>query len=190
MPVRLKPFIFPFYSTFQLSFSLSGIEIAVTMAHAGTQYESGLELNQYGAVEAQYQGMEINQYPGNSSDDGGSEKPAFHMNGHEYQEDPRSQLHRDLKTRQLSMIALGGALGTGLLINTGPYLAQSGPGSMLIGYALVGVLCYSVMAAMGEMAAWLPIPSGFTGFAHRFVDPALGFALGWNYWFKVSNSES
>ena len=34
------------------------------------------------------------------------------------------------------------------------------------------------------MAAWLPIPSGFTGFAHRFVDPALGFALGWNYWFK------
>jgi len=40
------------------------------------------------------------------------------------------------------------------------------------------------MAAMGEMAAWLPIPSGFTGFAHRFVDPALGFALGWNYWFK------
>ncbi len=54
------------------------------------------------------------------------------------------------------------------------------------------------------MAAWLPIPSGFTGFAHRFVDPALGFALGklcsalfsekpnllvlgWNYWFKVSN---
>ena len=34
------------------------------------------------------------------------------------------------------------------------------------------------------MAAWLPLPSGFTGFAHRFVDPALGFALGWNYWFK------
>jgi amino acid transporter len=72
---------------------------------------------------------------------------------------------------------------------------------MLIGYALVGVLCYTVMAAMvswsnpdgleiiltiaqGEMAAWLPIPSGFTGFAHRFVDPALGFAVGWNYWFK------
>ena len=35
------------------------------------------------------------------------------------------------------------------------------------------------------MAAWLPIASGFTGFAHRFVDPALGFAVGWNYWFKV-----
>jgi amino acid permease len=42
-----------------------------------------------------------------------------------------------------------------------------------------------VMAALGEMAAWLPLPSGFTGYAHRFVDPALGFSLGWNYWFKV-----
>lgn len=35
------------------------------------------------------------------------------------------------------------------------------------------------------MAAWLPLPSGFTGYATRFVDPALGFCLGWNYWFKV-----
>jgi amino acid transporter len=48
---------------------------------------------------------------------------------------------------------------------------------MLFGYAIVGVLCYAVMTAMGEMAAWLPLPSGFTGFANRFVDPALGFAL-------------
>jgi amino acid transporter len=42
-----------------------------------------------------------------------------------------------------------------------------------------------VMAALGEMAAWLPLASGFTGYAHRFVDPALGFSLGWTYWFKV-----
>ena len=63
-------------------------------------------------------------------------------------------------------------------MSSGPYLVQSGPGSMLIGYSLVGVLCFAVMAAMGEMAAWLPLPSGFTGFASRFVDPALGFALG------------
>jgi amino acid permease len=36
-----------------------------------------------------------------------------------------------------------------------------------------------------QMAAWLPLPSGFTGYATRFAHPALGFALGWNYWFKV-----
>jgi len=57
----------------------------------------------------------------------------------------------------------------------GPILAQVGPGSILLGYVLVGVLCYAVMAAVGEMAAWLPISSGFTGFAQRFVDPALGW---------------
>ena len=155
------------------------------MAHR--PYDSGLEMANYVGLEPQnsYHGMTVNEYPGALLEDGGSEKPAVHTIGHVYSEDPQSMLHRDLKTRQISMIALGGALGTGLLVNTGPYLAQSGPGSMLIGYALVGVLCYSVMAAMGEMAAWLPIPSGFTGFAHRFVDPALGFALGWNYWFKV-----
>jgi hypothetical protein len=39
------------------------------------------------------------------------------------------------------------------------------------------------------MAAWLPLPSGFTGYATRFVDPALGFSLGWNYWFKVSKND-
>jgi hypothetical protein len=40
-----------------------------------------------------------------------------------------------------------------------------------------------------KMAAWLPLPSGFTGYATRFVDPALGFSLGWNYWFKVSEND-
>ena len=40
------------------------------------------------------------------------------------------------------------------------------------------------MSALGEMAAWLPVSSGFTGYAARFVDPALGFALGYTYWFK------
>ncbi|TAQ83328.1 hypothetical protein B7494_g8346 [Chlorociboria aeruginascens] len=123
-----------------------------------------------GLEMAAYQGLEVSQYTGNASD--GFDKPESHYDTMVYNEDPRSSLKRELKTRQLAMIALGGALGTGLIVNTGPTLAQVGPGSMLIGYA------------MGEMAAWLPIPSGFTGFATRFVDPALGFALGWNYWFK------
>jgi amino acid transporter len=67
---------------------------------------------------------------------------------------------------------------------SGTPLRQAGPAPLLIGYTLVGFLCFLVMAALGEMAAWLPLPSGFTGYAHRFVDPALGFSLGWNYWFK------
>ena len=58
------------------------------------------------------------------------------------------------------------------------------PGSILIAYTSVGFLVYIVMTALGEMAAWIPHASGFAGYATRFCDPALGFALGWTYWCK------
>ncbi|KAF1999006.1 hypothetical protein P154DRAFT_437984 [Amniculicola lignicola CBS 123094] len=93
-------------------------------------------------------------------------------------------LHRGLKSRHITMIAIGGAIGTGLIIGSGKALATSGPGSILISYTLVGLLVYVVMMGLGEMAAWLPHASGFAGYATRFVDPAFGFALGWTYWFK------
>lgn len=54
----------------------------------------------------------------------------------------------------------------------------------MISYTLVGLLVYVVMTALGEMAAWIPAGHGFAGYATRFCDPALGFALGWTYWFK------
>lgn len=93
-------------------------------------------------------------------------------------------LHRGLKSRHITMIAIGGAIGTGLIIGTGKALAQSGPGSILIAYTSVGLIVYVVMTALGEMAAWIPHASGFAGYATRFCDPALGFALGWTYFFK------
>ena len=95
-----------------------------------------------------------------------------------------ASLHRNLQPRHISMIAIGGALGTGLIIGTGAVLARAGPASILIAYSLVGALVYLVMCALGEMAAYLPLASGFTGYAARFCDPALGFALGYTYWFK------
>ncbi|KAK7426419.1 amino acid transporter [Neonectria magnoliae] len=93
-------------------------------------------------------------------------------------------LHRALKARHITMIAIGGALGTGLLLGTGKALAGAGPGAVAISYTLVGFLVYVVMTALGEMAAWLPMSAGFTGYASRFCDPSLGFALGWTYFFK------
>ncbi|KAH6999638.1 amino acid permease [Ilyonectria destructans] len=95
-----------------------------------------------------------------------------------------TSLHRGLKARHITMIAIGGAIGTGLIIGTGKALAQAGPGSVFICYTLIGFVVFLVMAALGEMAAWLPISAGFTGYASRFCDPSLGFALGWTYWFK------
>ncbi|EGO18624.1 hypothetical protein SERLADRAFT_358847 [Serpula lacrymans var. lacrymans S7.9] len=82
------------------------------------------------------------------------------------------------------MIALGGAVGTGLIIGSGTALVQGGPLGLLLGYTFVGAVCYFVMVALGEMAAYIPHRKGFAGYATRFVDPALGFALGWNYLFK------
>ncbi|KAI9733091.1 MAG: hypothetical protein M1834_003638 [Cirrosporium novae-zelandiae] len=98
--------------------------------------------------------------------------------------DEVNRLHRGLKARHVAMIAIGGAIGTGLIIGTGSALAKAGPAAILISYSIVGLLVYVVMCALGEMAAWLPLPSGFTGYAGRFVDPALGFAVGYTYWFK------
>ncbi|KAH0840578.1 hypothetical protein AYO21_03907 [Fonsecaea monophora] len=100
------------------------------------------------------------------------------------EDEDHTRLHRGLKARHITMIAIGGAIGTGLIIGTGKALAQAGPGSIFISYTIVGFLVYLVMCALGEMAAWLPLSSGFTGYAARFCDPALGFALGYTYWFK------
>ncbi|WZH39241.1 amino acid permease/ SLC12A domain-containing protein [Fusarium acuminatum] len=92
-----------------------------------------------------------------------------------------TSLHRGLKARHITMIAIGGAIGTGLIVGTGKALAQAGPGSVFICYTLVGFVVFLVMAALGEMAAWLPMSAGFTGYASRFCDPSLGFALGWTF---------
>ncbi|KAF2834964.1 amino acid permease Dip5 [Patellaria atrata CBS 101060] len=102
----------------------------------------------------------------------------------EHHLEPNTNLHRGLKSRHITMIAIGGAIGTGLIIGTGAALAKAGPASILISYGIVGFIVYLVMSALGEMAAWLPLGSGFSGYAVRFCDPALGFALGYSYWFK------
>ncbi|KAL6719457.1 amino acid transporter [Lecanora helva] len=99
-------------------------------------------------------------------------------------DDLATHLHRGLRARQVTMIALGGALGSGLLIGTGSALAQAGPGSIFISYTILGFVVWIVLCALGEMAAWLPLESGFTGYATRFCDPALGFSMGYTYWFK------
>lgn len=72
-------------------------------------------------------------------------------------------------------MAIAGAIGTGLIIGSGSALKNGGPGSMLIGYIIMGFIVYIVMVALGEMGAWLPHKKSFSGYATRFVDPALGY---------------
>lgn len=73
------------------------------------------------------------------------------------------------------MIAIGGAIGTGLVIGSGNSLARSGPGSLFISYVIMGIVCFAVMLGLGEMSTKYPSKKGFAGHATRCVDPAFGF---------------
>lgn len=81
------------------------------------------------------------------------------------------------------MIAIGGAIGTGLFVASGATISSAGAGGSLLAYILVGAMVYFIMTSLGEMATLLPVSGSFETYATRFVDPALGFALGWNYWY-------
>jgi lysine-specific permease len=94
------------------------------------------------------------------------------------------QLQRGIGSRQLSMIAIGGAIGTGLFFASGGAISQAGPGGALLAYATMGLAVYCMMQSLGEMATQLPIPGSFEAYAERFVDPSFAFAVGWNYWFS------
>ncbi|PVZ97749.1 hypothetical protein BB558_006283 [Smittium angustum] len=98
----------------------------------------------------------------------------------------QKNLKRGLKSRHMSMIALGGAIGTGLFIGSGASLSLSGPGGTLLSYCLTGLIVYFIMGALSEMSTYIPVSGTFSDFATRFVDPAFGFAVGWNYWFVWS----
>ncbi|KAF2423079.1 hypothetical protein EJ08DRAFT_596418 [Tothia fuscella] len=93
-------------------------------------------------------------------------------------------LQRHLTANQLNMLAFSGAIGTGLIIGTGSSLQNSGPGNLVLAFLVMGLVVQGVMTALGEMATNCPMKKGFAGYATRFVDPALGFATGWNYFFK------
>ncbi len=95
-------------------------------------------------------------------------------------------LERGIGSRQLSMIAIGGAIGTGLFFASGGAIAQAGPGGAMLAYGVMGLAVYCMMQSLGEMATQLPIPGSFEAYAERFIDSSVAFAVGWNYWFSWS----
>ena len=93
-------------------------------------------------------------------------------------------LRRELQSRHLSMIAIGGSIGTGLFLASGATIATAGPGGALLAYGVVGLMVYFLMTSLGEMAAYMPVSGSFQVYGSTFVDEAFGFALGWNYWYS------
>lgn len=79
------------------------------------------------------------------------------------------------------MIAIGGSIGAGLFVGSGSALSQGGPAVLLIDFALIGFMLFNVCYALGELAIMYPVSGGFYTYSSRFISPAWGFAMGWNY---------
>ncbi|MFI6933140.1 amino acid permease [Streptomyces sp. NPDC050287] len=95
---------------------------------------------------------------------------------------PGGGLQAGLKSRHLSMIAIGGVIGAGLFVGSSTGIATAGPG-ILLSYALVGTLVVLVMRMLGEMSAANPTSGSFSAHADRALGRWAGFSIGWLYWF-------
>lgn len=90
-------------------------------------------------------------------------------------------LKRGLENRHIQLIALGGAIGTGLFLGIGPAAVLAGP-SVILGYALAGIIAFFIMRQLGEMVVEEPVSGSFSHFAYKYWGTFAGFASGWNYW--------
>ncbi len=91
------------------------------------------------------------------------------------------ELQRGLTNRHIQLIALGGAIGTGLFLGIGPAAVLAGP-SVIFGYAIAGIIAFFIMRQLGEMVVNEPVSGSFSHFAYKYWGSFAGFASGWNYW--------
>src|ERR671932_881628 len=91
-------------------------------------------------------------------------------------------LHKGLKQRHLTMIAIGGVIGAGLFVGSGAIIGEVGPASFLT-YAMTGVLIVMVMRMLGEMAVANPSTGSFADYARQALGGWAGFSVGWLYWY-------
>lgn len=88
---------------------------------------------------------------------------------------------RGLGARQIQMIAIGGAIGTGLFLGAGKAISKAGP-SLILAYAIAGLVIFFIMRALGELLMYRPVSGSFAEYAREFVGPFAGFVTGWTYW--------
>jgi len=101
-------------------------------------------------------------------------------------------LKRNLKNRHVSLIALAGIIGPGILIGASLALKNGGPASLIIGFGFIGLVAFSMMQSLGELATIYPTGGAFSTLGNKFVDPAFGGTVGWNYvivWVAVLANE-
>ncbi|WP_111894901.1 amino acid permease [Acinetobacter sp. MB5] len=92
-----------------------------------------------------------------------------------------SKLQRGLKNRHIQLIAMGGAIGTGLFLGSAQVIQSAGP-SIILGYAIGGLIAFLIMRQLGEMIVHEPTTGSFSHFAYKYWGNFPGFLTGWNYW--------
>ncbi|MFQ6326832.1 amino acid permease [Nocardia sp. CWNU-33] len=88
---------------------------------------------------------------------------------------------RGLNPRTIQMIAIGGAIGTGLFYGAGGAIEQAGP-ALILAYLAAGVAIFVIMRALGELLTYRPVSGSFAEYAHEFLGRFAGFVTGWTYW--------
>jgi aromatic amino acid transport protein AroP len=93
----------------------------------------------------------------------------------------QGNLKHGLSNRHIQLIALGGAIGTGLFLGISQSIKLTGP-SVILGYAIAGFIAFLMMRQLGEMVVQEPVSGSFSHFAYKYWGPFAGFMSGWNYW--------
>ena len=95
--------------------------------------------------------------------------------------DESANLKRSLKNRHIQLIAMGGAIGTGLFLGSAHIIQSAGP-SIILGYAIGGLIAFLIMRQLGEMIVEEPVAGSFSHLAYKYWGRFAGFLTGWNYW--------
>ncbi|WP_110973021.1 amino acid permease [Pseudomonas huaxiensis] len=93
-----------------------------------------------------------------------------------------AEYKKEMHTRHIVMLALGGVIGTGLFLTSGYTVNQAGPLGAVIAYIVGAVMVYLVMVCLGELAVQMPETGSFSSYATRYLGPGTGYTVAWLYW--------
>ena len=96
--------------------------------------------------------------------------------------DSQQELKRGLKNRHVQLLAIGGAIGTGLFLGSGRSISLAGP-SILLTYLITGIICFFMMRALGELLLSNLDHHSFIDFVEEYLGDRAAFITGWTYWF-------
>ena len=102
------------------------------------------------------------------------------MENHNFENE--GQFNRQMNSRHLQMLSIGGVIGTGLFLSSGYAINQAGPFGAILSYLFGGVMVYLVMFSLGELSVAMPVTGSFHTYATRFISPGTGFMVAWMYW--------